>query len=230
MNQNCQVTFDDNRRSMTVKFVVNHVKTQLVVSYDDVIRGRVPCMAGHKAHKFSYEDFKKASAALAKTFRPEYQASCGIQFCKELAVASDALYRIQNSRNLSPDEYKALKAEIARLGQDFLKAADIPANVYTQAVTVGYCTGVDTLFCTSDYLSVRRGDQIIARIDLPGNDYNDLRNFLLQAGEDVLSSGNIENMKAAVKQMKMDEATRLVNSERPARTWRRRSVFDNENF
>lgn len=230
MEQTCQIRFDDNKRICNIDFIVNDVRRSASISFEDVRRGRIPSLLGHKAHKFTYDEFKKAAVALSKSFAPDLKSSLSWteQYCLELAKISDKLYALKSSNELTPEQFRDLKRDISKLGKDFLAAVGISEKEYSQAYTVGYCMGVDTLFCTSDYLSIRRGDVIVARINLPGNDYNDLKSFLQEASKEIMSEHNIESMRAAIKQMKMDEATRLVNSESKQNKGKGLSLFNND--
>ena len=210
MQQNCQVKFDDNKRILTVTLKTNDVAQKFTLSYDDMKRGLVQPLISSRAHRLTYKEFKKVSNEIAIRFKvdPKSKLPWSEQFCLVLGHVAGVLH--PQNRILSSDEKMLIKMNVRNLNQSLCDSAVVGRSDFSEAITAGYCGGVDSMFCTDDYITIRKGNTIIARVGLSGNDYTELKEFYDRGVERILSRENIANLAEAVRQMKMDKAMELA--------------------
>lgn len=212
MKKDCQVRFDDKKRQLTVNFVVNNVRQKMTLSYSDVRAGKVPRLANTRAYKLSYDEFKILAKELAIRFKmdPKVSLSWSDQFLLVFGHAAGVMHSKGLAVSLTADELKALKLDARMLGRELCLKAGVDPKGFGEALTAGYCSGVDTLFCTDDFIAIRKGNTIISRINLAGNDYNELKQFIRNAWDRIVSSENIEALKEGLRQLKLDGAYELA--------------------
>lgn len=211
MDRNIQVRFDDRKRQLTVTFIINDARKRMTLSYAQLRNCEIAGMQGHRAHKLSYKEFKLVAKSMEERFVPDMSSGRSVedQFVEVMAKVADVLHP-RRGTVLTTSQIQGLGLDIRMIHESFLKAAGIASKEFSQAMTAGYCEGVDTLFQTQDFIAIRKGNTIVARINLEGNDYNELREFLKHGGDRVLTMENIEQLQQAVKRMKMDAAIELA--------------------
>lgn len=213
MNKICQIRFNDRKRELTVTFIINDISQSMTMSYADIRAGRVPELSGTRAHRLSYDELKTVAGELAKRFRtdPNVSLSPAQQFCLVLGHTAGVLHPAVQSAAVSYEQKQALKVDVKVVMSDLCEKAGTTPKEFREAISAGYCSGVDSLFCTDDYITLRQGDKVISRISFTGNDYNDLKNFLTQGGDRVLSFENVEYLRTGIRQMKLENALELAN-------------------
>ena len=212
MKQNCQVLFDDRKRQLTVKYKINNLEQSMIISYDEIKKGVVRSLSSIPVQSLSYREFKCLASELSERFcvDPACEMTWSDQFCKLLSSAAAVIY--PNGRiSITPEQINQLKLEVKKIQDKLCKEAGITQKEFTSAVTSDYCSGVDTMFCTDDYLTIRQGDIIITRIALPGNDYSELRDYVLRNQDRILNPSNIETLRQSIREMKLYEALELAN-------------------
>ena len=211
MNQNCQVQFDDRKRQLTVKYLLNNIEQSIVISFDDMKRGVVTPLSGISVQSLSYREFKSLASELSEKFYANKSSTLtwSEQFCKLFSSAAALIYP-EGRISITPEQINALKLDVKQMQKELCKKAEITPKELSEAVTAGYCSGVDTMFCTDDYLTIRQGDTIITRIALPGNDYCELRDFVLRNQDRILNPDNIEALRQSIREMKLQEALELT--------------------
>lgn len=210
MNEECRISFDDTKKRMTVSFSFKGNVESMVLPYDRLRKGELG-MSG--AYKFSYSELKVVAHELAQRFRldPKCDLAWKQQFLLVMDHTLKSLYPpVGNSSSLTIAQIKLLRLDTKVFMQDLYEKAGTNQKEFREALSMGYCPGVDSMFCTDDYITIRKGDKIIAKVALPGNDYVELRRFLTQGGDRILTMENIENLKDGVRRMKMEKALALA--------------------
>ena len=213
MKQNCQIKFDDRKRQLTIKFKTNSIEQNLTLSFDDIKKGLVKPLAHSSVQKLSYSEFKSLASEIAKRFHldPSSALSWSEQFCKHMVGATAILHPADPQKAITPEQINLLKLDIKHIQEKFCKELGITPKDLSGAITAGYCSGADTMFCTDDYMTIRQGNTIVARIALPGNDYNELLKYFNLYKDAMLNPDNIESMWENIRKMKMDEALELAH-------------------
>lgn len=212
MKQNCVVKFDDSKRNVLITFTVNSTTQRMVIGYDDMRNGLIPMLSKSRANHLSYREFKALITEIAKRFQldPKSSLTWSEQFGRMIAHVAGVLHPVNPVHAITHDQIQALKIDAKLLQNTMCEKAGISAKDFTEALSVGYCAGVDNLFCTDDFLTVRQGNKIVAIIGLPGNDYNELKSHFINEAQRVLSPSNIETIKREIRQMKIDNALELA--------------------
>lgn len=93
----------------------------------------------------------------------------------------------------------SLESEVHRVDDAFARACGQSDRKVSEELVSVYCGGVNRLTMDDDYIAVCRGGQVVERIALEGNDENELKNFLRQGGDIVLSPENVHEYREAVR-------------------------------
>ena len=109
---------------------------------------------------------------------------------------------LRRDKRISREGLESLRTETASVRERLLDAAGCRSDVLSHSLYSIYCSGVSTLTMDDDFISICRGDQVIEKVSLEGNDENDLKLFLMQGGDVVLSPENVEDFILSVRAMK----------------------------
>lgn len=172
----------------------------------------LPLPKGHSLDKLSERKLKELIAYAEHKFSYNSKSVVGIydQFCRFLSTECDKLLNPVFRDSLTTEQMSELKGFIKDChGQLERKACVFPGTV-KDAISFQYHDGFNHLTRDDDFIAVRCGDKIVSIIALPGNDFNDLKKFLLAGGEKVLSPENVVNFRKAVRLMKRDKAFELA--------------------
>lgn len=212
MNQKCQVKFDDKKHQVTVTFNVNSVRQNMVLDYEKIRKGLDPSFVRSRVHRLSYDEFKYVSSELAKRFRvdPKISLSWAQQYALVFGKVADVMHPVNQSMVISAEQLHALKVDVKMLQNELCKKAGITPKEFSEALSVGYCGGVDNLFCTDDFLTIRQGNKIVSIVNLPGNDYIELKEYFTNRSRQILSEDNIMALRESIRQMKLDSALELA--------------------
>lgn len=106
------------------------------------------------------------------------------------------------------ERYRRFVAKVVRMLEE---RAGVTAKNLPEEVTAVYFEGVNTLTMDDDYLSLRKGGRVVELIALEGNDVNELKDFLRQGGDIVLSFENAVAYRDAVRVARMMQAYELAD-------------------
>ena len=120
------------------------------------------------------------------------------------------MHPVNISKVATPEELQTLKINAKMLQYELCKKAGITPKEFSEALSVGYCGGVDNMFCTDDFLTIRQGNKIVSVVNLPGNDYVELKEYFDSRSIQILSAENISALKESIRQMKLESALELA--------------------
>lgn len=139
------------------------------------------------------------------------------QFCRKLSRDCDMLLSLPVL--LTAAEIAQLRQSIKQTHLSLINVAKVLPDDFKKAQKLSYYyfDGFHHLTRDDDFLAVRKGNQIVSIIPLPGNDFNELKKFLEAGGKKVLEQDNIQLFKSAVKEVhKLD--TQLLLEKTVTRT------------
>ena len=153
-------------------------------------------------------------------FDPKAGGSVQEQFLKALSKACDNYLCL--AVTLDPVERAELLKQVKDINAELLQRAGAKPQEFRQALTSVYNPGVHHLTMDDDFIEIRRDGKVVEVIGLPGNDRNDLKNFLRYAGgERCLSQQNGNSLKDAIntlrKTLMRAAAEKVANMPKPSR-------------
>jgi hypothetical protein len=119
------------------------------------------------------------------------------QFCSALSKACSDL--LSAPVRLTADQVAQLPALVRAANLSVPKALGVPdpAKAFDMAVSYDYHDGFRHMTRDDDFIAVRRGGRIVGIIALPGNDWNDLINFLKDGGHKLVDPENLDQFRKA---------------------------------
>ena len=141
------------------------------------------------------------------------------QFCSALSKACSDL--LSASVRLTPDQLAKLPALVRAANLSIPKALRVPdpAGAFDLAVSYDYHDGFRHMTRDDDFIAVRRGGKIIGIIALPGNDWNDLINFLKDGGDKLVERENLDQFRKVYSAARKAHTMKVLS--RPAERRRR---------
>lgn len=117
-----------------------------------------------------------------------------------------------DSRIIGAASLGAIVSEVNAVNRELLEKAGVNVGRKSEAVSFQYFSGVHHMTLDDDFLAVRKGGKIVGMIPLPGNDYNEVKRFIKEGRNDILSVKNIGDLKNCVRKVKQSKAADLVCS------------------
>ena len=130
------------------------------------------------------------------------------QFCRALAKECDALLSLPVK--LTPEQLREVRRAVRETNVSLERAAQAAPGALGLALEFQYHDGFNHLTRDDDFIAVRRGGRIVGVIALPGNDYNEVKKFLMAGGDRVLDPTNVECFRAALRHARKMDALRLT--------------------
>ena len=118
---------------------------------------------------------------------------------------------LRSQVKLSPRMREKCRRYVDRVARMLEERAGATARNLSEEVTAVYFEGVNTLTMDDDYLSLRKGGRVVELVALEGNDANELKDFLRQGGDLVLSLENAMAYRDAVRVARMMQAYDLAD-------------------
>lgn len=204
------VEFDERTQVAKLSLEFQGVAVPFRISLGDVRQD--PLLRGSGLDRLSPERYKALLEYCGCNFKPNWKSFFTIQeqFCKYLASQCDIL--LDRRPSIRSSEFAEIKQDVDNTNFVLLRKAGVKPEEFREAMSYQYFAGVHHMTRDDDFIAVRKGGKVVSIIPLAGNDYNEVKRFITEGREDVLSVRNIGDLKDCVRKVRQQKAADLVRS------------------
>lgn len=202
------VQFDESTSKATLKLSLGNVSVPVTIDLFDLstepVLGKSLLQRLDLRRRRAFLEYADACFKLDKLSPVPWRD----QFCTFLAKESDRILSLPVK--VSSAELRELMDYVRNVRRQLVADAGVHREEFGEALCYQYHDGFNHLTRDDDFFAVFCGNRIVSIIPLPGNDYNELKKFLMAGSDQVLSPENVVALHKAVMEMRKSKLAKLA--------------------